>query len=202
MIDVVNKRCQIYGCNKIPTCNNKGQSKGIFCAKHKMDDMIDVVNKRCNSCGLFHVKARNNFLCSYCNPDKTKRQRTKEFAVKKLLDDNGIPNIHNKTVVNDCCLKYRPDFVIDCDTYFIVLEVDENAHNHYEPECEMVRMNNISVALGLPTKFVRYNPDLKGVDSKRKEAALLDTIKTLVNKPLLESIEPIYLFYSEICLSI
>jgi hypothetical protein len=59
----------------------------------------------------------------------------------------------------------------------------------------MVRMNNLSVALGLPTKFVRYNPDLKGVDRKHKETALLDTITTLVNKPFLDSIEPDYLFY-------
>ena len=58
------------------------------------------------------------------------------------------------------CLRYRPDFVFDAGTHFVVLEVDENQHMSYACECEQQRMVNISQAIGMPTAFVRYNPDV------------------------------------------
>ena len=43
----------------------------------------------------------------------------------------------------------------------MVLECDENAHESYNFECERIRENNICIDLGLPTVFLRYNPDKK-----------------------------------------
>jgi hypothetical protein len=31
--------------------------------------------------------------------------------------------MNDKTFQNDCCLKYRPDFLFDCGSYFLILEV-------------------------------------------------------------------------------
>jgi hypothetical protein len=150
-------------------------------------------NAFCKSCRLFIVSKKNNHLCSYCNPDSSSRQRTKENQIQELLIKENISFVNNKTFTNDCCLKYRPDFLIDCDTHFLVVEVDENAHSGYEKDCEIIRMNNISHGLGLPTRFIRYNPDSTESSKDEREDALIKCIK--INLETLHSIEPIYLFY-------
>lgn len=147
----------------------------------------------CASCRLFRVFKKTNYLCSYCNPDKKRSQKTKEIRVKELLESSNISFVHDKTVSNECCLKYRPDFVIDCVTYYIVLECDEDAHVQYDKECEIIRMNNISHSLGLPTKFIRYNPDKKGLKAEQKEDKLIKELKRLMKN--FDNIEPLYLFY-------
>jgi hypothetical protein len=121
----------------------------------------------------------------------------KEHKVKTLLEEKNFEFAHNKQINNDCCLKYRPDFLFDCCSYFVVLEVDENAHKDYDKDCEIVRMNNISTGLGLPTLFIRYNPDLPGVKCKKKHRILIETLNKHLNKDVLEDPTPIYLFYPE-----
>ncbi len=56
-------------------------------------------------------------------------------------------------------------------------------------------MNNISSGLGLPTLFIRYNPDLKGIPKKTKHTKLLEVLLSNLNLELLEDPSPIYLFY-------
>jgi len=41
----------------------------------------------------------------------------------------------------------------------LVLEVDEDQHSSREDLCECTRMVNITSSFGMPTIFVRYNPD-------------------------------------------
>lgn len=101
----------------------------------------------------------------------------------------------DKTFINDCCLRYRPDFLFDCGSYYLIVECDEDAHNQYDKECEIIRMNNISSGLGLPTKFIRYNPDNKEFNKKHKENVLVNTIKENIDKEFIEDLLPIYLFY-------
>jgi hypothetical protein len=160
--------------------------------------MIDVKNKRCKNCNLIQVIKSNNFLCSYCNPEKTKKFKTKENEIKKLLELNNIEFINDKQVQNKCCYKYRPDFVIDCLYYYLIVEVDEDAHSSYDKECELIRMNNIQLSLELPTKFIRYNPDKKGIRKNIKQKELLKMLKEWMKKELeeLKTEEPVYLFYT------
>ena len=196
MVDVVNKKCKNLDCEILnPNFNVKGQTKGEFCGSHKTNDMVDVIHNKCISCGLFQV-SKKGVLCSYCDPVSTIRQKTKELQIKTLLETHNIKFIHDKGISNDCCLKYRPDFVIDCIDYFIVLEVGEFAHKGYEQDCEIVRMNNISHSLGLPTKFLRYNPDLKGISKKIKEEMLMKRLGVLMNY-FDNNFTAEYLFYPE-----
>jgi hypothetical protein len=51
----------------------------------------------------------------------------------------------------------RPDFFFDARSHAVVLEVDENQHVAYE--CERKRMVDVASTVGLPTVFVRFNPD-------------------------------------------
>lgn len=86
------------------------------------------------------------------------------------LDANEFEYISCDTIVEQGeCFKYRPDFLIDCNTHFVVLEIDENQHKDRADECETVRMMiNIFQSLGMPTKFIRYNPDKYRVNKERK----------------------------------
>ena len=197
MIDVISKKCEENTCETRPTFNYINEKKGIYCSIHKKDKMVDVKSKRCINCNLFCVKKRNNYLCFYCNPVKSKRVKTKEIEVKKLLELNNIQFIHDKQISNECCYKYRPDFIIDCLYYYLILEVDEDAHSSYDKECELIRMNNIQASMGLPTKFIRYNPDKKEIKKNIKEKELLEKVHEWMKKDIkeLKTEEPMYLFY-------
>lgn len=190
MENLVHNRC--LNCDTLPKFGLPGE-KPIYCVNHKTEKMIDVVHKRCTSCGIFQVEKKRNYLCSYCSP--THRQTSREDVVKELLHKNSYKFIHDKQIVNDSCVKNRPDFLFDCDTYYVILECDEDAHKNYEKECEFVRMNNISYVLNKPTLFIRYNPDLKQVKRKQKHETLLKTLETCLNKECVPQNEPIYLFY-------
>jgi hypothetical protein len=133
-------------------------------------------------------------LCSYCNPDKSKNRKTKENRVRDLLIEHNIPFIQDKVIENECCLKYRPDFLIDCGTYYIILECDENAHVQYEKECEIVRMNNVTSGLCLPCKWIRYDPDKKNVTKREKEQLLLDTLHQYYKKEFITNLDVEYLY--------
>lgn len=194
MIDLLHKLCESNECETRPTFGIVDK-KPTHCASHKSEEMKNVVDKHCTSCGLFKVYRKNNWLCFYCQPFP--RLLKKEHKVKALLEEKGLVFTHNKQINNDCCLKYKPDFLFDCGSYFVVLECDENGHADYDRDCEMVRMNNISIGLGLPTLFIRYNPDLPGFKVKQKHRILIETLNKYLNLEMLEDPTPIYLFYKE-----
>lgn len=165
--------------------------------------MINVISKRCASCRLFIVK-RKPHLCSYCNPSK--RQKTREMTVKKLLESTSDLNnpIHDKPVGGECG-KYRPDFLYDATTHYVVIEVDEDQHDRYDRECERVRMVNILEALGMHCAFIRYNPDAFHIDGKKVDVSeqkrhelLLKTVRECM-KPSFDfqtaAADVVYLYY-------
>jgi len=56
-------------------------------------------------------------------------------------------------------------------------------------------MNNIASGLGLPVKFVRYNPDNKKISKKIREETLIKTVKEIMNNEFYEDFDVKYLFY-------
>jgi hypothetical protein len=180
-------RCKVKDCGtKSDYCkHDKTKNYCIECSPNS--------KAFCTNCRIFRVTIRSNYLCSYCNPNSTTRQKTKEIKIKKWLEENEYIFKYNKNCNNTGseCRRYFPDFLFECGTFFIVLEVDEFAHSGYDVSCEKIRENNISIQLGLPTMFIRYNPDLKGINQKAK---LKSTLDFYLKK---EWIDPqvIYLFY-------
>lgn len=149
----------------------------------------------CKSCRLFRVNNRTNYLCSYCNTNKSKRQKTKEINVKNFLNNNNYTFKYNtKCNINNTCQTYYPDFLIDCNTFFIIIECDENSHKNYDKLCEKTRENNICYSLGLPCVFIRFNPDKKGIKTKTKYTILKSYIEYYKNKKYNNNIVE-YLFY-------
>ena len=101
-------------------------------------------------------------------------------------------------------IKKRPDFVFDAYTHKIVVEVDEHQHDNYNCECEQVRMAQITQAIGMPTIFIRYNPDNYNVIIKtskiERQKILIKTLyelKLLSPKNTQEFLRVCYLYFNE-----
>ncbi len=135
---------------------------------------------------------------------KAQRQKYKEKTIARLFFDHGIDCVHDKIPVGSCN-RYRPDFIIDCATHFVIIEVDEHQHSTYECACEQGRMINIGqdVGGGLPVQFIRYNPD-KYTDSngKKRDDTMLARHKILIDTVVASKqhvpstlLSAIYLYY-------
>lgn len=134
-------------------------TKAKYCYECKQPGMTDVVTgSMCRGCGLFYGQKGHDMLCSYCRPSKA--CGNKEQIVLQHLQTALHPTcvVHDK-VVQSGCSRRRPDILIDANTHMVVVEVDEDQHRTYPEECEVTRMHQIAQDCGMPTVFIRYNPD-------------------------------------------
>ena len=60
-----------------------------------------------------------------------------------------------------------------------MLEVDEHQHRDRAEDCECARMVNISQSFGIPTIFIRYNPDPFRTDDKKHDPTFSTRTKIL-----------------------
>jgi hypothetical protein len=157
MIRRSNKKCiickipAIYGKNFIPT----------HCEEHKELDESNLVEKKCINCGLLFILDKDG-KCEYCNPEIFKIVTlAKQTAVLNYLDNHElIGDSTDKTIDGGICGKERPDRIYDFDDKIIILECDENQHKYRNCICEQTRMINIASSFGgIPTYFIRFNPD-------------------------------------------
>lgn len=135
---------------------------------------------------------------------KTERQ-SKEDRAASLFTESGLFFKSRDKRIG--CSKgggggFRPDFIFDAGTHFVVVEVDEHQHKCYDADNESLRMMSVQQALGLPVVFVRYNPDKyrSGDDSRlwndsEREVALIAWVKRLWTAPAPLCVEVLYLFY-------
>ena len=137
MINLKERLCTERLCVTRPNYGYKGK-KAIYCTKHKKINMVDVKHKICQE-GECMTVANSGYL--YRNPTHCARHRKPDMTVGKV------------------CGSFRPDFVFDLNTHFVVIECDEDQHKQYDEMCEIIRMYNIYQSLGLPVHFLRYNPD-------------------------------------------
>lgn len=207
------RRCQLRGCNEY-ACYGYETTYPLYCELHKNDDHINLVERECRQCHLHYILNIEG-LCMICESIGKKVIMKKQHIIKMWLLNNDYNFIINdKPVDHGVCVRNRPDFVLESKdgSLMIVLEVDENMHtgSSYTPECETIRMINLSQALGQPTVFIRFNPDnykkdgttIRNVDPKERHKVL----KKWLNHFLTLPIENIYemgfcsmikLFYNE-----
>jgi hypothetical protein len=87
--------------------------------------------------------------------------KTKEKSVVDFIAETfpAYTWINDKTII-DGCSKRRPDLLLDLGTKVIIVEVDEFKHSTYTAECEIARLNQLSLDLGCrPMILIRFNPD-------------------------------------------
>lgn len=176
-------KCKL--CNAKAFYSGKQEDLPQYCAIHAPKGYINLVESKCSACGMEDRIPEGETQCYMCRGYKDDNVRKKkEFAVKALLDVAGVKYSQHDRRVDEGCSRYRPDFVIDCVTFMLVVECDENQHSSYAPECEKGRMLQLFQDFGMPVQFIRYNPDTytnsKGkriVIQGSRETLLVDTIK-------------------------
>jgi hypothetical protein len=149
-------------------------------------------------------------ICQLCGEaGKVKRAfLEKQRRTAEVLGREFAIESYDRMLDGGACSRRRPDFVIDGAYHKIVVEVDEYQHRRglaYGPDCEVRRMWDIAQALGMPTVFVRYNPDpYRTPDGQHadpalaaREAALISWVKTLQGREPSGSsfATAIYLYY-------
>ncbi len=159
MMTQPSKRCAMKGCSR-PALY--GTSRPTNCSEHQQDGERNLVHERCKACNLPDLLDLETSLCGDCDPSVQQRAYlAKQRAVKATLDHGPHKDYsgYDERLEKGACGQERPDFWWECGTHAVVLEVDENQHAGRPEECECTRMVNISQSLGLPTHFIRYNPD-------------------------------------------
>ena len=165
MINLHGSRCQV--CKERLALFGLEPGRPTCCGKCKDDGMVDVKGARCKSCGVMRVHQRTSYLCQACNPDSLWRHGTREGRVANFLKE-AFPEvewIRDRQIKDPAsgCNKHRPDFLTFCHSgdahWAVVVECDEDQHSDREKSCERARMVVILQELGVPTAFVRFNPD-------------------------------------------
>jgi hypothetical protein len=210
MIAFPRRKCSEESCKNIGTHGNIAGGRSRFCEDHAPHDYVDIVQKKCSSCGLLDVLRGG--LCSDCDPEiRYVFEHAKENRIRDVFDSRGFVYCsHDKVVDGGYCNMYRPDFIFDATTHFVVVEVDENQHKGRPSECERNRMLSIWQSLGLYTIFLRYNPDNYEprytsnpmVRGKQREGVLCSWLSHLIKpdgNPLSRgnACEVFYLYYDD-----
>ena len=154
----------------------------------------------------------------------------REMAVISALKEAGILEVDNVRVfeitynksVGKSCGSYRPDIAIDCGAFVILVEIDEFQHHartfrrvvdgvtvdathvnaSYAPDCELVRMLNVTQAYQKPCHFIRINPDafeIGGVNVRvsaaDRHAALCTQIRATIASGVHAPVVVTYMFF-------
>jgi hypothetical protein len=166
--DVVNPRCALEGCKIInPSFGPPGSKTGTHCVTHKLPGHVPTNTNPCSSCGLPY-QIKKGSLCRNCDPAVQRNKNLREEKIKTFLSARfaGLEYRHDKGIPDRFCkeVRSRPNFLFDCGTHLVELEVDQFEHRNYEEGCELARQYNIVAATGLPVHFIRYNPDGFSID--------------------------------------
>jgi hypothetical protein len=171
--DVVTRRCAREGCESLnPSFSPPGAKTGIRCSMHQMPKHVNVTMNPCSSCGLPY-QIKEGSTCSSCNPLTKEHRNVRKERIVEFLAERfpGLDYRHDWGLPERFCseVRSRPDFFFDCATHAAIMEVDQFQHlgADYTEGCELARQYSIVAAIGIPVRFIRYNPDAFSVDGKR-----------------------------------
>jgi len=150
----------------------------VCCSKCKEDDMENLNAKRCPGyggvpCPVVTLLDNNHDYCLACDPDESRRatRRKDEAAFFDFLAKNNVDVAQRDFPVHYRCInttkKYSLiDGVIIAKDVVVCLELDEDAHEYYDPVCEEARMHDASAELKLAypdhrIAWIRVNPHIK-----------------------------------------
>ena len=210
MIKRSKSKCKAPKCREIATFGRHDLIP-IHCETHKTDDERNLVERNCESCGLLMILDATN-KCEFCNPEIFKVVAlAKQTAIMQYLDnrtDLPTPLSTDTIIEGGVCGKERPDRIYDLSDKILIIECDEHQHKDRPCLCEQTRMINIGQSFGgLPTYFIRWNPDNYIPFKKDKEPEPLavrnkllgDLIRDIVNHMITlphNMVTALYLYYN------
>lgn len=185
---MINLRDNTCTCGKRPSFGFPGSSSAVCCSMCKKEGMVNVKHKICPGynnipCPVATYLQNGNNFCIICDPDDTRRNTRKidEEAFFSFLDSNGMSITQREYRIDYRCIDTSKshsfiDGIIISKDIVVCLEVDEEAHQHYDPTCEEARLNNASAELRLQypkhcIAWVRINPNTLNKQGKRDRSA-------------------------------
>jgi len=174
MVDVVSPKCP---CGKHPAYGFP-DGKVECCNTCKKPGMVDVKGKTCPGydgvpCPVVTYIKYGREYCLVCDPDDSRRTtRLKdETAFFDFLAENDVSVTQRSYRIDYQCIdtsktRSEIDGVIVTPKIVVCLELDEDAHEQYDPVCEEARMNDASAELKIAfpnhsVAWVRVNPHIK-----------------------------------------
>lgn len=181
----------------------------VRCELHKEASDYNLLLKECIKCKNVEVCNEEGVCYEYCvNTEKyTLRRKVWESHITAVLAKTIKRRFHSLDLpLNFSCNTKRPDIVYDCESFFVIVEVDEKQHKAYGDQCETNRMIMIAQAAGVPVIFIRYNPDSyllpngkkSDISDSKRQRKLVSAVRELFYRPALstaEYIRVVYLFY-------
>ena len=214
------KSCSIKYCKEYAT---HGFKDPLFCENHAEKDHYNLCERKCTnqSCPYperLDILNREGLCVTFCSlikrdqMMKTHIKKKEEFIGNLLKTEIKQELSHRDQIIDSSCSKVRPDFVFDCGTHFVIIEVDEHQHKSYSncgstleerQKMENKRMFMIFQSFGGPrTAFIRYNPDVFRVNDKvvtmsdqKRHKCLLQWVKHYLKNQPENPLEVKYLFY-------
>ena len=198
-----------------------------YCPLHAKEGMIEVRGAICAKCKFDSIINTKTMLCAICEFGAKfgTYHKLKEEAMMRALDAiKLIPDSCDKVIdgSSECNVRKRPDAYFNRGSYALILEVDERQHarrfisdagkfiDKYSCECELARMVMLHQVCGVPTIFVRFNPD-EFVDNMDKVVRASDArfartaryvqrmIAEFDASPPLDGLYASYLYYDGCC---
>ena len=214
------KSCKSKDCKEYAT---HGFKDPLFCENHAEKDHYNLCERKCTnqSCPYperLDILNREGLCVTFCSlikrdqMMKTHIKKKEEFIGNLLKTEIKQELSHRDQIIDSSCSKVRPDFVFDCGTHFVIIEVDEHQHKSYSncgstleerQKMENKRMFMIFQSFGGPrTAFIRYNPDVFRVNDKvvtmsdqKRHKCLLQWVKHYLKNQPEKPLEVKYLFY-------
>ena len=122
----------------------------------------------CRICKVTFGNQKYDKLCLRCaiyqGHEVKRNYKTKETSMVEFITKNTDVDWTHDKVYEFGCSKKRPDLVCDVGSHVVVIECDENNHQHNNYSCENKRLMEISQDFSennvhRPIVFIRFNPD-------------------------------------------
>lgn len=208
-------------------CKNKlcTEISGSICEHNiRKDRCIKCTPESSFFCKLCKEATANIKYGEYCFVCYCREHPDEEIPRRRLLKENYIhnflkeffPNLklfHNKEIIGGTSRK-RPDWMIDLQSRFIIIECDEDGHFTEKYICENRRMMELFQDAGnRPGVFIRMNPDKFEKEScfefddkfnikstsiwETRKIILKNTIEKYLNNVPKKDLTVEYLFYND-----
>lgn len=167
MLNVVSSVCSMIECNILASYGYEIKRTRERCSTHRLDNMVDLTLVMCSECKVVNMNKKYKPYCYQCfaklNPEHEKviEYKTKENAFTLKLKEKYKDSILDKKITGGVS-NHRPDFLLNFDTYAIIVEIDENQHYRkdlYNKEAEDHRLECFKLSLYKPIIVIRLNPD-------------------------------------------
>jgi hypothetical protein len=123
MVDIVSKRCNHDNCVTRPSYNLPGEATGLYCFKHKEDEMINVLEKRvclhpkCTKRPNYNFPGEKKGVFCFDHKDADMVDVINKKC--KHINCNTRPNFNFETETNGVyCFNHKEDGMIDITSKF------------------------------------------------------------------------------------